>query len=253
MLTQTGATDQLRRSGVRQGDVVMLHNSFRALGPVDGGPDAVVGAFSDAVGPGGTVLFPTFNFSAWTEQHYWDARETPSEMGALTEFARLRPEARRTPHPIYSFAALGADADAFAACDDPEAFGDGSVFALFQERDGLLLSIGLDLDRSFTLIHRVEIMNGATHRRIKRFGGLYVDGDGVVAPRLYTMFVRRRGIATATGPAMREVVDRGVVAEHVGGLGDATVHAVRAGAFTDAVAEIVRERPGLLRTVSERA
>lgn len=244
MLTLRQAVEDFRRTGIQKGDTVMVHSSFRSLGPVEGGADTIIDALMEAVGSEGTVLFPTFNFHAWTEEHYWDINETPSEMGALTEVARKRPRAVRTPHPIYSFAALGARAEEFASCDDPEALGDGSVFGLFHRLDGLIVSIGLDYNSSFTMVHYVERANGAPYRRTKRFGGIYVGRDGEPRLRSFTMFVRREETRTMINPAMVDLVAREVVGQTH--LGEATVAFCRAGTYFSEITRVVRERPNQL-------
>ena len=45
----------LTRLGLRGGDMVMVHASLRALGPVIGGPATVAQALRDVVGPQGTL------------------------------------------------------------------------------------------------------------------------------------------------------------------------------------------------------
>src|SRR5574338_1177731 len=45
-----------RALGVRAGDVVMLHASIRAVGPVAGGPDEIHLALRDALTPEGTLV-----------------------------------------------------------------------------------------------------------------------------------------------------------------------------------------------------
>lgn len=252
MLTRAQAVDQFRAVGVRTGDTLMVHSAFRSLGPVEGGPDTVIDALLELVGPGGTVLFPTFNFHAWTEAHYWDSHETPSEMGALTELARRRPGALRTPHPIYSFAALGARAAEFAACDDAEAFGDASVFARFLEADGLIVSIGLHFNSTFSLHHYVERVVGVDYRRIKRFGGIYVDPAGEAAVRVFTMFVREdETVKTWIVPGMEALHGAGVIRDTP--VGEATVHYCRARSFLEHMSTVVREHPEMLHERVTRA
>ena len=91
MLTRARLVEALSAMGARAGDMLLLHSSFKSLGGVEGGPQAVVDALCDAVGPSGTVLLPVFNFTSWTETHYFDVLETRSEMGAITEVARQIP------------------------------------------------------------------------------------------------------------------------------------------------------------------
>jgi aminoglycoside 3-N-acetyltransferase len=251
MLTLQQAVEELRRTGIREGDTVIVHSSLRSLGPVENGADTVIDALLEAVGPGGTVLFPTFNFHAWTEGHYWDVEETPSEMGALTEVARRRPGAVRTPHPIYSFAVLGSRAEEFLACDDPEAFGDDSVFGLLHRIDALIISIGLHFNSTFSLHHYVERVVGVNYRRIKRFGGIYVGRDGAARAAVYTMFVRNDDtVKTWIVPGMEELLQRGVLGETR--VGEATVHFCRARSFFDEMSVIVRERPERLHEIVPR-
>ncbi len=57
-------TAELRRLGIREGDLLIAHSSLRAFGWVEGGADAVVQALLDTVGPEGTVMVPTFNHGA---------------------------------------------------------------------------------------------------------------------------------------------------------------------------------------------
>ena len=48
-------TADLLRLGVARGDVLMVHASLRAVGPVNGGADALI-APEAAVGPNGTLF-----------------------------------------------------------------------------------------------------------------------------------------------------------------------------------------------------
>jgi aminoglycoside 3-N-acetyltransferase len=124
----------------------------------------------DLVGPSGTVMFPTFNFQSWTESHYFDILETPSKMGMITDQARMRKGAKRTPHPIFSFAVLGRRADEFAATEDVEAYGPNSAFALFHQTNGTIVSIGLDLI-TFSCIITLNSMLDVITGRSKGFPG----------------------------------------------------------------------------------
>ncbi len=51
--------DDLHALGLSDGDVVLVHSSLSGLGWVQGGAGTVIDALVEAVGPGGTVLFPT--------------------------------------------------------------------------------------------------------------------------------------------------------------------------------------------------
>ncbi len=68
-----------------KGKKVMLHANHEAFGEVEGGPETVVHAFAELTE---LLLIPTFNFHEWTEEHYWDQDETPSERGVISDAAR---------------------------------------------------------------------------------------------------------------------------------------------------------------------
>lgn len=228
--------------------VIMVHSSYKSMGGVEGGADTVIDALLEFVGPNGTVLFPNFNFQSWTETHYFDILETPSKMGIIGELARLRPDALRTPHPIYSFAALGARKDEFAACDDIEAYGDNSVFGLFHRLNGVVVSIGLHWNSTFSIHHYVEYHTGCDYRRVKRFSGIYVGYDGVPQIKTYTMFVRKDNrVITDIVEGMDELLEKGVIKQTR--VGDATVHYATAQAFFDNMSQIVRQHPEKLHKI----
>ncbi len=250
MLSRSDLVNGFRQSGIQPGATIMVHTSYKSLGGVEGGAETVIDALLDLVGPEGTVLFPTFNFQSWTEFHYFDILETPSKMGIITELARLRPQALRTPHPIYSFAVLGRRREEFAACDDVEAYGPNSVFALFHRTNGTILSIGLDFNSTFSMHHYIEYNVGCDYRRVKEFSGIYVGYDRIPRIRTYTMFVRKHErVKTYIVPGMNELLEKGVIKEIQ--VGAAKVHYATAQEFYDNMAVIVREHPEKLHYIEE--
>jgi len=250
MLTHRQLLDGFRQTSVKAGDTIIVHTSYKSLGGVAGGAETVIDVMLELVGSTGTVLFPSFNFQSWTETHYFDVLETPSKMGMITELARLRPEARRTPHPIYSFAVLGPRAEEFAATEDVEAYGPGSAFALFHRTNGTILSIGLDFNSTFSMHHYIEYNVGCDYRRVKEFSGVYVGYDRVPRIKMYSMFVRKHDrVKTYIVPGMNELLAAGVIQEVQ--VGTAKVHFATAKDFYDHMSVIVREHPEKLHYVEE--
>jgi aminoglycoside 3-N-acetyltransferase len=228
--------------------IVLVHSSYKSLGGIDGGADAVIDALLAWVGPEGTVLLPNFNFQSWTENHYFDVRETPSHMGIIGELGRLRADALRTPHPIYSFAALGKRKEEFAACNDVEAYGPNSVYALFHKLNGQNVSIGLEWNSTFSMIHYVEHNTGCDYRRVKKFSGIYVGYDDDPKIKTYSMFVRKDGhVTTDVVPGMDELFDAGIIKAAL--VGDALVHYCPANDYFTHMSVIVREHPEKLHKI----
>ena len=98
MITKSFLVDEFRALGMAAGDTIFVHSAYstlsRAPGGVEGGPQTVIDAILEVVGPAGTLIMPTFNYD-FLRGTPWDVRTTPSQMGALTELVRTDPRAKR--------------------------------------------------------------------------------------------------------------------------------------------------------------
>lgn len=195
------------RSGVRNGDMVLLHSSVRAtlrrlkkLGfTMD--VETILDSFLHVLGEDGTLLLPLFNFD-FCQGAAFDIRNTPSQMGALTEAARLRGGAVRTGHPVYSFAALGKRLDLFRGLDNFSGYGPESPFSILHQHGGKIAVLDLPDQGSMTFYHHVEESLGVDYRFHKRFTAPYIGWEGEVSDRTYGLFVRKldRGVVTHVDP-----------------------------------------------------
>ena len=175
--TRTTLAADLRHLGLAQGATVLVHCSLSALGWVSGGAVAVVEALRDALGPAGTLVMPAQSADltdpgtwrspavplAWQQPvrdslPAYDPRTTPSRgMGAVAELFRTWPGVRRSSHPVFSFAALGPQADRITReqpLEDP--FGEASPLGCldYVGADILLLGVGFDRCTAFHLAER---------------------------------------------------------------------------------------------------
>ena len=175
--------------GISTGDLLLVHSDIRGLIRSRITTEEIGETLLDVVGDDGTLLFPTFSF-AWARGEGFDLRNSPSEMGRLTEWARTDPRFVRTFHPVYSFAVRGPLASEFTRPDPPSGYGHGSGFQVLHELGGKILVIGLPWQRSMTFVHYVEEMRDVNYRYHKRFAGEYIDGDGRQSIRDYFIFVR---------------------------------------------------------------
>jgi len=239
---------QLEDMGV-SGRHVMVHASYKLLAPVEDGPAGVVEAFVRAVGDG-VLLFPTFDFSSFTERGYWDRDRSPSRMGVITETARRDGRFRRTYHPMLSFAVRWQGLPVVGLPGSPNAHGAGSVFASFIENDGLLVSIGADKqtgfkadDVGFTTCVHAAVEAEAPWRTMKVFTGTYVDGGSSI--RSYSASVTRDPAkhVTAVTPGHLEAERQGVIRRAPLGATECWVADARA--FHEFAVVSHREDPGL--------
>jgi aminoglycoside 3-N-acetyltransferase len=195
-------------SGVEPGDTLLVHSNIKRTlsearrSGVAVKPDDILSSFLDAVGPKGTLLLPLFNFD-FANGKAFDIRSTPSQMGALTEVGRLRQEAVRTGHPIYSFAAIGFRSKEFEGVDNQSGYAEDSPFGILKRLDGKIASLDLDDQDSMTFYHHVEEMKKVSYRYFKSFNGSYTDAAGIATEKTYTLFVRdvENGVRTDVNTA----------------------------------------------------
>src|SRR5690349_14206253 len=99
---------ELRALGVRRGGVLLVHTSFRAVRPVEGGPLGLIAALRAALGPDGTLVMPTMTDG----ESVFDPASTPTlDMGITAELFWRQPGVVRSTHPGGSFAAAGPEAE----------------------------------------------------------------------------------------------------------------------------------------------
>ncbi|MBP1857789.1 AAC(3) family N-acetyltransferase [Rhizobium herbae] len=190
-------TRQWKDAGLDENDVVLIHSSIKRTCALGYSPAQILQSFIDAVGPGGTVIFPLFNFD-FCKGADFDIRETPSHMGTLTEAARAYPGAVRTGHPVYSFAVIGAAKDQFSTIANKSAYGKDSPFGKIIELNGKVAVLDMPGQNSMTFYHHVEEMCDVPYRYHKDFSGKYTGWDGSPDTRTFSIFVRdlEKGVLT---------------------------------------------------------
>lgn len=132
----------LKELGIKRGSVVMLHSSYLSLGPIEGGPDAVVDAFLDVLGPKGTLMVPVFG-----------------ALGVLTDVVKHRKDAVISPCTKGTVAAIGAKAKELVKDHGKSStvHGEGTPFTKLRDLDGYICLLGVDEDRNTTL-HSIEAL-----------------------------------------------------------------------------------------------
>ena len=77
--------------------MLVVHTVFSALGPIDGGPLALIDAVRDALGPAGTLVMPSMSDD---DEHPFDRAATPCVgMGIVADMFWRLPGVRRSDNP----------------------------------------------------------------------------------------------------------------------------------------------------------
>ena len=82
-VTPSALANQLLDLGVEPGGALVVHSSYRAVRPVEGGPQGVIDALREVVGPDGTIVMPSWSGD---DDHPFDP-EAPSsaDLGVIAD------------------------------------------------------------------------------------------------------------------------------------------------------------------------
>jgi aminoglycoside 3-N-acetyltransferase len=171
-ITPDRLRSDLAAIGITRGSALVVHSSLRAIGWVLGGAPTVVRALIDAVGPAGNLAMPAatpLGADLRAELPAFDARTTPTAMGAIPETFRNWPGTLRSDHPLESVCARGPRA-AEITRDHPLAFseGPGSPFARLHDLDARILLLGVGFNRC-TALHFAESLAPRRRETTVRF------------------------------------------------------------------------------------
>jgi aminoglycoside 3-N-acetyltransferase len=149
--------DQLRELGVREGGVLLVHTSFKAVRPIEGGPLGLIAALRALAG---TLVMPTMTDG----ESVFDPRRTPTvDMGITAETFWRQPDVQRSTHPGGSFAAVGEHAARICA-EQPLSppHGHDSPVGRVYDLGGQVLLLGVGHSENTTL-HLAEALAGVPY------------------------------------------------------------------------------------------
>ena len=227
----------------KSGDILVVQSSYKGLGKLNGGPQAVVNALLEVVGKNGTLIMPAYNFNCWTESHYFDAKETPSNVGVIPETFRLTPGVRRTKHPIHCLSVFGKLQHELCEMEYEHSFGEDSVFAKLLAYNAMYCTLGLGLEMPLLPCHYPEARMKVAYRRKKNFAGIYVDESGKAALKTYCFDVRALDKVPPTDMTHVLQFERGSVKKHT--FSGINLYYSRAKEYYDGMISIIQERPEL--------
>lgn len=154
--------------------LVIAHASLRAFGPIEGGAETMLSALLDSVRG---IIMPTFTYKTMLNPEVGPPRNgitygsetdlnkmaeafhpdmhVDTTMGVLPEILRKHPKAKRSSHPIQSFAGIRAD----AIINTQTIYNPLAPIAALANQDGWVLLLGVD-HRVNTSIHYAEKLGG---------------------------------------------------------------------------------------------
>lgn len=149
----------------------------------------------DYLGPNGSLILPSFFFK-FSKEKFFSRLKTKSEMGKLSEIARVCFPQKRTWHPVYSFIAIGNVPESEILKINYSALGKESIFNWLLKVDGKIGILDLDDQNSMTFYHFVEEVNSVPYREMKYLSGNYEDWNNKKYNVKAQIFVRKKNILT---------------------------------------------------------
>jgi aminoglycoside 3-N-acetyltransferase len=193
MYTRRDIEKDIREMGLRAGDSVIVHSSYKSIGGVDGGPFAVIDALADVVLPTGALLFPNLyiprGFTVDDPPRFDLKGEHVKNLGILPELFKFHYARHFSIHPTHSLMGIGEKARAILADHDKVGLpcGLGTPWAKNARVGGGILLIGVD-QRVNTTYHSAEEQMDDPYQLTDEviIGTVVVDGiDHLVPSKLH--------------------------------------------------------------------
>jgi aminoglycoside 3-N-acetyltransferase len=205
--------------------------------------NALIDGIRDALGPTGTLVMPTFSYSA-TKGEVYNPDTTPSDVGMLTDHFRKCAGVMRSRHPIFSVAALGPLAREFSESATDDCFGEGTAFDLLYRYDAWLVAMACPFDR-LTFVHFVDQAARVDYRYFKTFPAK-IESAGHMEERNVRYFVRDldRQAEARLDNLRTELASAGLVRNAE--LGRSRLQCVRAQDFFRTAMALIARQPNAL-------
>ncbi len=212
MITYNELVSNFKEIGIAEGDVLLVHSSYKSFGGIEGGPQTVIDALCSILLPKGTLIVPNFNFDFCSGKPF-DIMKTPSQMGIISEMVRRDPKSKRNLHPVYSFSFLGNLTEELSKLKYESSYGRESIFYKLRELNAKIMTIGLPYNNSMTFFHHIEEMEGCDYRFFKEFKGRITNENNETYNGKATIFVRdiERGVKTSVGKMEEILKNDGII------------------------------------------
>ncbi len=197
MTTLTASKQELLEAfqyvGIARGDVVYVASSLAALGLMDEPIEGTLWALRGAVGKGGTLVMPAFDFG-FCRGDPFDPQRTPSACGQLSEaFRSIAGAVRSTSPPFSTVTAVGPRAAEIVGIESLTSFGRDSIFQYLRDIEAKHLLIGCGFNEGVAHVHWLEELAEVPYRYWKKIEGEVIVG-GEARHRAFFMYARRRDV-----------------------------------------------------------
>jgi aminoglycoside 3-N-acetyltransferase len=243
--TEARMLSDLQSLGVRSSGILMVHSSLSSLGNVSGGSVSVIKVIREALGPKGTLIMPAHSWDVMEEGcRIFNARNTKSGVGVITETFRNMPGVHRSLHPSHSIAAAGPLAAELIADHEmcPTPCGAGTPYEKLCRMKGQVLFLGTTLD-SNTAYHTIEAMADLSYL-MKPSADTFTIVDQEGQKRKLAVWRHEAGISRRFAEWENLLVQQEIL--KVGKVGKARTLLMEGAAFLEFMLDRVSKEPRML-------
>lgn len=174
-------------------DCVVVYSGIWTFGhkfgiPVTEVPRLLVERIVEAVGPGRTLLFPSYTY-AFARTRVYSPCDSLPETGVLPRAVLEGFPALRTRSALNSFLAIGPRAEELARVAGETLWGKSSLKGRLEAMNARMVTLGLPWKDSLGFLHRIEEAAAVPYRYFKTFHGNWREA-GRSEPWAETMYVR---------------------------------------------------------------
>lgn len=184
-ITKEKIISDLKNIGIKLGDTLYVALSYKSLGPVAGGPESVIDALIETIGPNGTLMMNAhirpYHFSlikTKNEVQIYDHKSTPTYTGIVPELFRKREGTIRSIHPVISVTAKGKQAK-YLTDDHDENSNPYLPYIKLIELGGKMLFIGIG-DNLVGIRHLAQQLAGLSTKVPLWYSVKYRDEKGKI-------------------------------------------------------------------------
>jgi aminoglycoside 3-N-acetyltransferase len=173
MFSSDELVEVLRRMGITEDDVIVVHSSMSQLAKSGLTANGVIELLTRRLCPSGTLICPTFPLYRDEPQGterltkdmsnvelVYNVQKTRPWTGELGRMLMKVPGARRSLHPLNTVTAYGTAVDQIFAKESMNSLdlpcGPSSTWAALAELNAKIIMLGVDLTHSLTMIHVAE-------------------------------------------------------------------------------------------------
>lgn len=173
--------------------------------------DQLVDAFLEQV-PRGNLIVPAYTDNLRNGETF-DWKKSKPTTGALSNKVLKRSDFTRTKDPLHSVLVKGVDSQEILALKDKSTFGEQSVFAFMDRKNGKMLFIDVTLNQSFTYLHYLEEKWNVSYRKFYK-KKIKVVEDGKVMDSEVLFYTKKAGFLANIEKFEQYLKEEGIIQQY---------------------------------------